>query len=127
MPQFEVLFPANECEMYNDAYDTLTRCDLWDWLREFKPHANEGFLLSNHPNLEIIRNEMKFKGHSGGSFASTMRMMELIVKMGGWDVYLEAHKKRWPVDRPVCFCRSTRGMSLGWCGVAGGGVPGCEY
>lgn len=127
MPQFELMFLPSECEMLNDAYDTLTRCDLWDWLREFKPHANEGFLLSNHPNLEVLRKEMKFQGHSGASFATTMRVMETIVKMGGWDAYLEAHKKKWPENHPVCFCRQKLGMSFGWCGVASWGVPPCEY
>jgi hypothetical protein len=127
MPQFELMFLPSECEMYNDAYETLTRCDLWDWLREFKPHANEGFLFSNHHNLEVLRKEMKYQGHSGGSFASTMRVMESIAKVGGWDAYLEVHKKRWPENHPVCFCRYKRGLALGWCGVAGGGVPPCEY
>jgi hypothetical protein len=127
MPQFELLFSSSESEMLQDAYETITRCDLWDWLREFKPHANEGFLLANHPNLEVLRKEMKYRGHSGGSFATTMRVMELIASYGGWDGYLEAHQKKWPKERPVCRCRHKQGLALGWCGVASGGVPGCEY
>jgi hypothetical protein len=128
MPQFELIFLPSECEMYKDAYDTLTKCDLWDWLREFKPHANEGFMFASHPNLNKIIAALKEPDRvSGASFASDMRIMQLVATLGGWDAYLEAHKKKWPENRPVCFCRSKQGLSLGWCGVAGGGVPGCEY
>lgn len=31
------------------------------------------------------------------------------------------------MPRRVCMCRSREGFTEGWCGVAGGGVPGCEH
>ena len=31
------------------------------------------------------------------------------------------------MPRNLCMCRSQRGFTEGWCGVAGGGVPACEH
>ncbi len=28
---------------------------------------------------------------------------------------------------PPCGCRAAKGYTYGWCGVAGGGVPGCDH
>lgn len=127
MPDFTILFPAHEAGLLQHAYDAITKLNLWEWMREFTPHPNEGFLLTTHPHLTLISEALKEDGHSGGSFASTMRVMERIAKTGGWDVYLAEHTQRWPTNNPVCWCRSKQGMKLGWCGVAGGGVPGCEH
>ena len=126
MSDFTILFPKDEAVVLQRAYDAITQLNLWEWLRDFTPHPNEGFLLTAHPNLDLISEALKDDGHSGGSFATMMRVMELIAKTGGWDAYLEMHKKRWPSNRPVCWCRSKQGMKIGWCSVASGGVPGCE-
>lgn len=127
MADFTILFPKQDAALLQHAYDAITKLNLWEWLREFTPHPNEGFMLTIHPNLDMISEALKDDSHSGGSFVSTMRVMELIAKTGGWDAYLAEHTKRWPANRPVCWCRSKEGMKLGWCGVAGGGVAGCEH
>ena len=127
MSQFELMYSEHDAEMLNDAYDAITKCNLWDWFREFEPHANEGFMFTSHPNLDILHSNLKYTGHSGASFAMTMRVMQLVARSGRWDGYLQAYKDKWPKERPVCSCRSARGLKLGWCGVAGGGVPGCEH
>lgn len=127
MTDFTILFPKDQATQLQHVYDAITKLNLWEWLREFTPHPSEGFLLTHHPNLDLISEELKDDRHSRGSFASTMRTMELIAKTGGWDAYLGEHLHRWPSNRPVCFCRSKQGMKLGWCSVAGWGVPGCEY
>jgi len=31
------------------------------------------------------------------------------------------------MPRHVCMCRDRQGLTEGWCGVAGGGVPACEH
>ena len=126
MANFTILFPKHEAAQLQHAYDAITKLNLWEWLREFKPHPSEGFLFTHHPNLDLILEVLKEDSHSGGSFASTMRIMELIAKTGGWDAYLGDHVRRWPSNRPVCWCRSKQGMQLGWCGVASYGVPPCE-
>ena len=127
MSDFECLYPAEDCAMLRDAYDTITKLELWDWMRTFTPHPNEGFLLTNHPNLTEITRTLTYTGHSGASWATTMRTMESIAKAGGWDAYKTAAAARWPASYPVCPCRAKRGMTIGWCGVAGFGVPGCEH
>lgn len=40
--------------------------------------------------------------------------------------YINKHHKEPYIPR-ACPCRSRRGYKHGWCGVAGGGVPGCEH
>ena len=30
-------------------------------------------------------------------------------------------------ELPACTCRAAKGEVKGWCGVAGGGVPGCDH
>jgi hypothetical protein len=90
MPDFECLYPAEDCVMLRDAYDAITKLNLWDWLRSFTPHPNEGFLLTNCVELLEITHAMTYKGHSGASWATTMRVMESIAKAGGWDAYKTA-------------------------------------
>lgn len=126
MPDFDSLYSKHDCDMLQDAYDAISKCELWDWMRDFTP-GNEGFMLTQHPNLSMISENMKYAGHSGTSYAWTMRTMQGIAKAGGWDAYRAIAVSRWPKDYPVCRCRKARGMTIGWCGVAGGGVPGCDH
>jgi len=120
MPDFATIYSSLECEMLQDAHDAISQCELWDWLGTYTPHANEGFMFSTHPNLDKIQAAMKYTGHSGSSWGWTMRTMQAIAKAGGWDAYL----KRQP---HACGCRLAKGFTHGWCGVAGGGVPGCDH
>jgi hypothetical protein len=138
-PDFETIYSAHECTMLKDAYNAITVCELWDWLRTFHPKSGEGFMFSNHPNLDRINAATKYEGHSGSSYGWTMRVMEDIAKRG-WDghknLVRESKAKRqleeWaatqrkPIGNP-CPCRYAQGYTDGWCGVAGGGVPGCDH
>jgi hypothetical protein len=85
-PAFETIYPAHETMMLTDAYTAITTCDLWTWLCEFRPQHGEGFMFSNHPNLNQIRTAMTYEGHSGASYAWTMRVMASIAKKG-WDTH----------------------------------------
>ena len=162
-PPFETIYSAHESEMLRDAYQAITTCDLWDWLRTYTPE--KGFMFSGHPNLTRINAEIKYDGHSGASHAMTMRVMESIAKVG-WDEHknrvrearanrqlqkwaeesaINRELKRWtqnqgvqqwiqdvprvllPTYNGACPCRRAQGHTSGWCGVAGGGVPGCEH
>lgn len=127
MPDFDSIFSKHESEMLQDAYDAISQCELWDWMRTFTPHANEGFMFTQDPNLSRISETMKYTDHSGTSWGWTMRTMEMIAKKGGWEAYKESIAGKWPKDRPVCYCRAQKGLKIGWCGVAGFGVPGCEH
>jgi hypothetical protein len=116
MQNFPPHYSKLEREMLSDAYQAITTCDLWDWMKTYTPDKDKGFVFSSHPNLDRINAAMKNKAHSGGSYGWTMRTMENIAKLG-WDEALN----------PPCACRSAKGLTSGWCGVAGGGVPGCEH
>jgi hypothetical protein len=32
-----------------------------------------------------------------------------------------------PIKNTACPCRKAKGLTHGWCGVAGGGVPACDH
>jgi hypothetical protein len=114
MQNFPSHYSKLERELLTDAHQAITECDLWDWMKTYTP--DKGFVFSSHPNLDRINAAMKYTGHSGTSYGWTMRTMENIAKLG-WDKALN----------PPCPCRRERGLTSGWCGVAGGGVPGCEH
>jgi hypothetical protein len=114
-----------------------------------------GFMFSNDANFELIGSKMT-AGHSGSSYAMTMRVLQFIAT-NGFDAYVEkmnSFPPRRPVHpapiaevmpvadvppvvnrantggaipRHVCMCRNQQGLSEGWCGVASGGIPACEY
>jgi hypothetical protein len=116
MQTFPPHYSKLERELLTDAYQAITACDLWDWMKTYTPDKDKGFVFSTHPNLDRINAAMKYQGHSGGSYGWTMRTMEHSAKLG-WN---EALSPPWP-------CRKAKGFTFGWCGVAGGGVPGCEH
>jgi hypothetical protein len=107
-------------EMLSDAYTVVTSLNLWDWLSNpTVPHNS--FMFSNSTEVQQIIQTMKFTGHSGSSFGFTMRAMEFIAKKG-WNSYVDNI-----IDSSTCPCRRAKGLCGGWCGVAGGGVPGCDH
>ncbi len=69
------------------AHQTISRCELWNWLRNFEPQEGKGFMFSEGVSeLERLKDEL-FKdpvngGHSGASYSITMRNMEYIAKNG---------------------------------------------
>lgn len=128
MPDFETIYPKEACILWlQDAYDAVTKCELWDWLATYEPEADKGFMFGNHPNLTRINAEMKYDGHSGFSYGWCMRVMEAIAKAGGWEKFKESVLKARAEVTTACPCRAARGFRNGWCGVAGGGVPACDH
>ena len=87
MPRdYEELFSREDAAMLQDMDDAITECDLWDWLKTFEPKKDEGFMLTDHPNINKITSKMKYEGHSGFSFAWCMQNMQLVAKRG-WANY----------------------------------------
>ena len=140
-PDFETVYTPDDANLLRDTYDAITECDLWGWMKEYTPHQNEGYMFNSHPNLVVIQKAMKYADyHSGASWGWTMRTMESIAKLG-WDyvrretrerralqqLKLWAAEVRAPKGGYPCHCRTTKGYSYGWCGVAGGGVPACDH
>lgn len=116
---FTEIYDGDELEMIQDAYDTITQLGLWDWLKNFNPHPNEGFMFSSDLTLAMLSSSLSYRGHTGVTFARTMRVVHDIARRG-W----EEHKTSVIAKRGApCSCRRAKGKLTGWCG----GVPGCEH
>ncbi len=77
---------------FKATYDAISSIDgAWDFLKSFEPSAHNGFMFSSHPFLMKIENKSDElgAGHSGASWAITMRNMEYIAKHG-WDNYVNS-------------------------------------
>jgi len=55
--------------------------DVWAYLATYEPPAGEGFMFCRDKVVNFITAKMQI-GHSGGSFAFTMRHLELLTKIG---------------------------------------------
>lgn len=81
---YSEIFDKHEAMMLQDTDNAITKCDLWEWLKNYEPEDGKGFSFSNHPNLDRISKSMKYEGHSGSSYSWCMRVMERIAK-DGWE------------------------------------------
>ena len=80
-----------DAKMLKNMYDAITDLNLWNWLENFTPEKDKGFMWSSSPEIGHIGHHPKVDsdGHSGASFAWTMRHMEVIAKKGWIDYYRE--------------------------------------
>ena len=60
----------------------------WTYLRDNPPSESTGYMFSNNPAFTVITNHMEV-GHSGSSYAWTMRNLQYIATHG-LDAYLAA-------------------------------------
>ena len=65
-----------------DMADTITRLELWEWLKNYTPDEGSGFMYSRHTNITKISNGLENNDHSGATFAYCLRCMESIAKNG---------------------------------------------
>ena len=75
-------------EMVEDAYKAVTKANRWGFLRRPDVPGPNGFMFSEWPEMKDIDTHMEYGGHSGGSYGSTMRVMEFIAKWG-WGTYVQ--------------------------------------
>ena len=119
---YSTLYSKDEAEMLQDADNAVTECGLWDWLKEFNPKENEGFMFTKHENLDKIHSKMKLLDqHSGFTYGWIMRNIQYVAQHGFHELRKLRLKKL-----GACHCHAEKGLP-GWCGVAGGGVPGCDH
>lgn len=76
-----------EESMYKNCYDAVTKEGLWDWMKTAEPPKDMGFMLWSCPEMSRIGKHMEVMGHSGCSYAITLRNIEYIAKHG-WDKYV---------------------------------------
>lgn len=65
-------------------YDAITELELWDYIRDNPPDKNTGYMFSDDSNITRIGNHPKVlaSGHTGMTFAYSMRIMQMIAKNG---------------------------------------------
>jgi hypothetical protein len=73
-------------EMLDDAYKAITIAEAWNSMK--KDPGSGGYIFSNHDYIISINKHMKYTGHSGASYAFTMRAMQAIA-VYGWNKFVE--------------------------------------
>lgn len=82
-------YSEHEREMYLSAYETITRLEGWEFLKQYSPPENTGFSSDQHPEILRIENEINIasnNNHSGCSMACTMRVMHEIAKNNQYQI-----------------------------------------
>lgn len=88
-------FQDNEGELVSstgltNAYNAVTRLNVWEFFDKNVPRG--GYFRWDHETLNKIGSELDSDGHSGMSFALTMRWMEKIRKKG-WENTIVDYKR----------------------------------
>lgn len=119
--------PDWDAEMLTDAYQAVTKANMWDFLARDdvpgvrpcghcssperqalrmtcrvcmgKGEVEQGFMFNDFAEMKLIDKELKYDGHSGASYGFTMRVMEMIAKKG-WDAYALTKMKPKPKPKP---------------------------
>tara|TARA_B100000902_G_C27225919_1_gene872178 strand:+ start:512 stop:826 length:315 start_codon:yes stop_codon:yes gene_type:complete len=65
-------------------YEAISDLELWDYIRDNPPDKDKGYMFSSDSNILKIGNHEKVldSGHSGATFAYSMRIMQNIAEVG---------------------------------------------
>lgn len=86
-------FSAAQILFLQDADQAITKLNLWNWLKEYSPDIENGYLFDLHPNIEKINTEMKlYYSHTSESYTWTLRQMKYIA-VNGYIKYMLLHYK----------------------------------
>ena len=78
-------------EMITDLMNAIKLAECESWVKNFDDEET-GFMFSSHPNVDNIYKRMKYDGHSGSSFASTMRYCQYYISNSDeWIMELDNH------------------------------------
>ena len=77
--------------MLEDAYKAISIAEEWEYMKRGPGPGGYMFSLSNK-SIRAISDNIKYDGHSGASFAITMRSMEYIA-VHGWPNYVTNYIK----------------------------------
>ena len=84
-------------EMVLDGMNAIRISECEEWVKNFDD-PNTGFMFCSHPNIEKINNNINYGGHSGASYACTMRQCHyFIAHMDEWNLEVNAHTNQPPV------------------------------
>ena len=73
-------YTKDEEEMLQDAYQAIEKTNMWGYMKQ-EP-SGEGYMYTDDEELRLIHRHLEYDGHSGASFAWTMRTMQQIAKLG---------------------------------------------
>ena len=86
MADFSFIRDEHTRYLVSNGYTAVNQLELLGWLKNFTPNSNHGFMFSSDPNIHKIIGRMESlpnpPGHSGSSFAITMRHLEYVAKHG---------------------------------------------
>lgn len=74
--------------MCQDMFDAIIAADAWAEVAAGP--GDGGFMFSRAPFIGQVGALMKYTGHSGSSFAITMRAMQSIAR-DGWDTWVSSY------------------------------------
>lgn len=81
---FTFVTDAQKYEFLISAHQSITACELWDWLRIYEPSS--GFMFDVSLESRRIHKEMEKypanNAHSGSSYSLILREMQYIAKYG---------------------------------------------
>jgi hypothetical protein len=80
-------FVGPDSSILKNMYDLIDKHNLWNWLANYIPENEKGYMLSNSPEMKLIVNEMSNLGHDNKKFDSSMSQMNYIAKNGWIDYY----------------------------------------
>jgi len=83
---FEFIESIHTRHMIENGYQAVNTLELWDFLSKFEPEEGKGFMFTDCHEINKIGEKMEelpnSPGHSGSSFAFTMRHLQYIAKHG---------------------------------------------
>lgn len=65
--------------MLEDSYHAIENTNMWNYM---KKEPVGGYTFTDDEELRIINRYLEYQGHSGSSFAWTMRIMQQIARLG---------------------------------------------
>lgn len=80
--EFNTISDEHNRFMLKNAHQAITSTEYWHYMRTFN---EQSFMFSNSTAVSTIlkkMSELGYDGHSGCSFAWTMRQMEFLAKNG---------------------------------------------
>lgn len=91
-PSFDFIDCKGEREMLKNAYNTITKLNKWDFIRNYIPNEKKGFTFDNNSQIVEIMNVINdnYTLHSGCSLGCTMRVMHKI-SLYGYEKFKEMY------------------------------------
>ncbi len=87
IPDFSFIKDVDSRNNILNAYNAVSKCNAWEFLKKFRSEDVDGCLYCSHPTIYKISETMekctpKIPIHSGSSFSWTMKEIHKIAKNG---------------------------------------------